>query len=80
MILSNFLFSVNLSPFRAFGILHDGTKTLLSGLGQELKEVYEREKLEKLCKLWRQAVDKRFKTYEPLSWAPPPQQDPAAAA
>ena len=42
--------------------------------------VYEREKLEKLCKLWRQAVDKRFKTYEPLSWAPPPQQDPAAAA
>ena len=25
--------------------LHDGTKTLLSGLGQELKEVYEREKL-----------------------------------
>ena len=42
--------------------------------------VYEREKLEKLYKLWRQAVDKRFKTYEPLSWAPPPQQDPAAAA
>ena len=39
---------------------------------------YERQKLEELDKLWRQAV--RFKTYEPLSWAPPPQQDPAAAA
>ena len=39
---------------------------------------YERQKLEELDQLWRQAV--RFKTYEPLSWAPPPQQDPAAAA
>ena len=46
------------------------------------KEVldYERQKLKELDRLWRQAVDKRFKTYEPLSWAPPPQQDPAAAA
>ena len=45
MILSNYNFSTNLEYFRAFGILHDGTKTLLSGLGQELKEVYERENL-----------------------------------
>ena len=39
---------------------------------------YERQKLKELDQSWRQAV--RFKTYEPLSWAPPPQQDPAAAA
>ena len=39
---------------------------------------YETQKLKELDQSWRQAV--RFKTYEPLSWAPPPQQDPAAAA
>ena len=45
MVASNFEFSTNLEAGAGFELLHNGTRDLLGQLGQELKTLYETEKL-----------------------------------
>merc|ERR1719201_1278461 len=47
MMLSQYTFTINLSSYKAGGVLRDGARLLLDNIGSELRDLYVRDQLQK---------------------------------